>query len=86
MQSKKTLEQRFEDLDKTQIPALPVGSLVKFVPTIAPNNFSLGFVTASKIDVHRSTVEGITQDFQAGVERELVIHSRIHEEEEVAEI
>ena len=37
-----------------------------------------------KVDVHRSTVEGITQDFQAGVEGEFVIHPRIHEEEEVA--
>ena len=82
MQSKKTLEQRFEDLRKTPVPTLPVSSLVKFVPTIAPENFSLGFVTASKIDVHRSTVEGINQHFQAGVEGELVIHPRIHEEEE----
>ena len=84
MQSKKTLEQRFEDLSKTPVPALPVSSLVKFVPTIAPENFSLGFVTASKIVVHGSTVEGINQHFQAGVEGEFVIHPRIHEEEEVA--
>ena len=81
MQSKKTLEQRFEDLSKTPVPALPVSSLVKFVPTIAPENFSLGFVTASKIVVHGSTVEGINQHFQAGVEGEFVIHPRIHEEE-----
>ena len=78
MQSKKTLEQRFQDLEKTQIPAISVSSLVKFVSTIAPENFSLGFVTASKIDVHQSTVEGITEDFQAGVKGELVIRPRIH--------
>ena len=83
MQTKKTLEQRFEDLSKTPVPALPVSSLVKFVPTIAPENFSLGFVTASKIVVHGSTVEGINQHCQAGVEGELVIHPTIHEEEEV---
>ena len=82
MQSKKTLEERFEDLRKTPVLALPVSSFVKFVPTIAPENFSLGFVTANKVDVHRSTVEGTTQDFQAGVEGELVIRPRIHEEEE----
>ena len=81
IQSKKTLEQRFEDLSKTPLPALPVSSLVKFVPTIAPENFSLGFVTASKIVVHGSTVEGINQHFQAGVEGEFVIRPRIHEEE-----
>ena len=82
MQSKKTLELRFEDLDKTQIPILPVSSFVKFVPTCDPENFSLGLVKTDRLD--RSTVEGITQDFQAGVEGELVIRPRIHEEEEVA--
>ena len=81
MQSMKTLEQRVKDLRKIPVPPLPVSSLVKFVPTIAPENFSLGFVTASKVDVHRSTVEGTTQDFQAGVEGELVIRPRIHKEE-----
>ena len=82
MQSKKTLELRFEDLDKTQIPVLPVSSFVKFVPTCDPEKFSLGLVKTDRLDVHRSTVEGITQDFQAGVEGEFVIHPRIHEEEE----
>ena len=84
MQTKPTLEQRFEDLDKTQIPAIPVSSFVEFAQTCAPENFSLGFVKTGKVDVNRSTVEGITQDFQAGVEGELVIHPRIHEDEEVA--
>ena len=80
MQSKKTFEQRFEDLDKTQIPALPVSSFVKYVPTCDPEKFSLGLVKTVRLDVNRSTVEGITQDFQAGLERELVIRPRIHEE------
>ena len=84
MQSKKTLDQRFEDLDNTQIPALTVSSFVEFAQTCTPENFSMGFVKTGKVDVHRSTVEGITQDFQAGLEGELVIHPRIHEEEEVA--
>ena len=82
MQRTKTLEQRFEDLSKIPVPALPVSSFVKFVPTITPENFSLGFVTGNKVDVHRSTVEGTTQHFQAGLKGELVIRPRIHEEEQ----
>ena len=73
MQSKKNLEQRFEDLNKTPIPALPVSSFVKFVSTIAPESLSLGFVTTSETDVHRSTVEGLAENFQAGLEVEFVV-------------
>ena len=74
MQSKQNLEQRFEDLKKTQIPsALPVSSFIKFVSTIAPDSFSLGFVTTNETDVHGSTVEGLTENFQAGLEAEFLV-------------
>ena len=61
MQSKKNLEQRFQDLNKLTVPALPVSSFVKFVSTIAPESLSLGFVITSETD------------FQAGLEAELVV-------------
>ena len=73
MQSKKNLEQRFEDLNKTPVPALPVSSFAKFVSTIAPESLNLGFMTTSETDVHRSTVEGLTENFQAGLEAEFVV-------------
>ena len=72
MQSKKNLEKRFEDLNKITAPALPVGSFVKFVSTAKPENLTLG-VTA----ISEPIVEGLTQDFQAGVEAELVISPKL---------
>ena len=81
MQSKKNLEQRFEDLNKTPVPALPVSPFVKFVSTIAPESLSLGFIATSETHVHRSTVEGLTDNFQAGLEAEFVVCPKISEEE-----
>ena len=68
LQSKKSLEQRFEDLNKTPVPTLPVTSFVKFISTSDPENLTLSFMTTSE-----PVVEGLTQDFQAGVEAELII-------------
>ena len=76
MQSKPNLEQRFEDLENTPVPALPVNSFVMFVPTSEPENATLGFIATSE-----PAIEGLTQDFQAGVEAEFVIHPKIHEEQ-----
>ena len=73
MQSKKNLEQRFHDLNKTPVPALPVSSLVKFASTIAPESLSLGFVLTSETDVQLSTVKGLSENFQAGLEAEFVV-------------
>ena len=72
MQSKKNLEKRFEDLNKITAPALPVGSFLKFVSTAEPENLTFG-VTA----ISEPIVEGLTQDFQAGVETELVISLKL---------
>ena len=82
MQSKKNLEQRFQDLNKTPVPALPVSSFAKFVSTIAPESLSLGFVTTSETDVHRSTV-GLTENFQAGLEAEFVVCPKLRCEGEL---
>ena len=85
IQSKKNLEPRFEDLSKTPVPALPVSSFVKFVSTIAPESLSLGFIATSEIDVHRSTIEEVTDNFQAGLEAEFVVCPKISEEELTSE-
>ena len=81
MQSNKNLEQRFEDLNNAAVPSLPVSSFVKFVSTVAPESVDLGFVATSEIDVHRSTVQGITEYFQAGLEAEFLICPKISKEE-----
>ena len=73
MQSKPNLEQRFEDLENTPVPGLPVNSFVTFVPTSEPESLTLGFI--------ETVLEGLTQDFQAGVEAEFVVHLGIDEEQ-----
>ncbi|XP_078348232.1 uncharacterized protein LOC144633264 [Oculina patagonica] len=78
MQSNKNLEQRFEDLNKTPVPALPVSSFVKFVSIIAPESLSLGFMETS--DTRLSTVEGLTGNFQAGLEAVFEVCPKISEE------
>ena len=81
MQNKKNVEQRFEDLIKTTVPALPVSSSVKFVSTCEPELFRLGFTKFSETDVHGSTLEGLSQNFQAGREAELLICPKTSEGE-----
>ena len=73
MQNKKNVEERIEDLIKTTISALPVSSYAEFVTTCEPESLSLGFTKFSKTDVQGSTVQRLDQNFQAGVEAELLI-------------
>ena len=75
LQNKKSLEQRFEDLNKTPVPTLPVTSFVKFISTSDPDNLTLGFMETSE-----PVVEGLKQDFQAGVEAELIIYPKLTSE------
>ena len=77
MQSKKNLEKRFEDLNNITAPVLPVSSFVKFVSTAEPENLNLG-VTA----ISEPIVEGLTQDFHAGVETKLVISAKLINEDQ----
>ena len=67
MQSKQSLQKRFEDLSTTSVPALPVSSFVEFVLTAEPENFTLGYIETVRVD-------GLTQDFQAGVEAKIDIY------------
>ena len=81
MQNKKNVQERIEDLIKTTMPALPVSSCVEFVWTCEPESLSLGFTKFSETDVQGSTVEGLDQNFQAGVEAELLICPKTSEGE-----
>jgi len=79
MQSKKNLEQRFKVLAEAKVPPLPVSSFVKFFHI--SDSLMLGFTVLHDIDIHRSTVEGLSQNFQAGKEAELFICPKTSEGE-----
>ncbi|XP_022810514.1 E3 ubiquitin-protein ligase TRIM71-like [Stylophora pistillata] len=83
MKSKKTLEERFDDLSKTTVPALQVGSFVKFISTFSIENLSPGFVTTSEIDTRLWTIEGLTENLQAGLKAEFLICPKSKSEEEL---
>ena len=81
LQNKKNVEERIEDLIKTTMPALPISSCVEFVSTCEPERLSLGFTKFSEADVQGSTVEGLDQNFQAGIEAEILICPKTSEGE-----
>ena len=83
MKSKKSLEQRFRDLDKATVPSLPVSSFVKFFSTNALDNLNLGSVETNEIDVRLSSMEALTENLQAGVEAELLICPKRKSKEEL---
>ena len=71
LQSKNYLEKRFEHLENTPIPEIPVNSFLKFYQTKEGKNLTLGYKATSE------PVKGLTQDFQAGVESEFKVHPQI---------
>ena len=85
IQSHKQIASRFKDLDKTRIPPLPACSSAMFVQTCNPSNLELGLTTTTEVDVNESPVNGLNQEFQAGVEGTLVVRPRIHPKEGVTE-
>ena len=75
MQSKNYLEKRFNHLENTTIPEFPVNSFLKFYPSEEIKNLTLGYIATSE------PIQGLTQDFQAGVESEFEVHPQILGEE-----
>ena len=75
LQSKKSLERRFENLSDSPIPILPVSSFVKFVSTFEQENVTLGFTASTE-----PVVEGLEQEFQAGVETALFVNPKLARE------
>ena len=70
MQSKNDLEKRFEHLENTPIPEIPINPM-KFYQTKEEKNLTLGYIA------RRNPVVGLTKDFQAGVESEFDVHPQI---------
>ena len=75
LQSKNYLENRFQHLENTPIPEVPVNSFLKFYPIKEGKNLTLGYKATSE------PVQGLTQDFHAGVESEFIVHPQILGEE-----
>ena len=75
LQSKNYLEQRFNNLENTPIPELPVNSFLKFYQTKEEKNLTLGYIATCE------PVVGLTKDFQAGVESQFEVHPQIRGEE-----
>ena len=73
MKNKETLKQRFEVLRKIEVPKQHETSFVKFTAA-SLKDFKLGFIeTIPKADANRSTLEGLKQTLQAGVEAEFTL-------------
>ncbi|XP_078344817.1 E3 ubiquitin-protein ligase TRIM45-like [Oculina patagonica] len=73
MRNKETLKERCEVLRAVEVPKHDETSFIKF--TAAFIEFSLGFIetTERKADANRSTLEGLDQNLQAGVEAEFTL-------------
>ena len=73
MQNKHNLKQRFEELRGIQAAQHHQTSFIKFYPTPAVG-FNLGDIATEDIaDASRSTLEGLDQTFQAGLEAKFIL-------------
>ena len=80
MRNKKTLKQRFEELRVTEVPKHGETSFVKFSSASPVEGLKLGFIeTADKADAKRSTLQGLEQTLQAGVEAEFTLYPKTSE-------
>ena len=79
MQSKRNLKQRFKELSEVKVPVLPVSSFVNFVATSVPDSLRLGSVKTQETYFLPLTVEGLSQNLQAGVLAEIVVCPEISE-------
>jgi len=73
MRNKETLKQRFEVLREIEVPKQNETSFAKFTAA-SVKDLKLGFIeTIPKADAKRSTLEGLKQTLQAGVEAEFTL-------------
>ena len=73
MQNKPNLEQRFEELREIQAAQHHQTSFIKFYPTPVMG-FDLGDIGTEDIaDASWSTLEGLDQTFQAGLEAKFIL-------------
>ena len=75
MQNKKTLKQKFEELRGVQVPKHHQTTFAKFTAACRVEDVKLGLIetTEYKADASKSTLDGLDQILQAGVEAELTL-------------
>ena len=75
MQNKETLKKKFEELRGVEVPKHHQTTLAKFTAACRVEDVKLGFIetTEYKADASKSTLEGLDQTLQAGVEAELTL-------------
>ena len=74
MQNKETLKTKFEELLRVEVPKHQQTTFIKFTAT-SQKDLKLGFieVTEGTAKAAKSTLEGLNQTFQAGVEAEFTL-------------
>ena len=73
MQNKETLKQKFEKLRGVQVPKHHQTTFIQFIAASRVEDLKLGFIEVTPADANRSTLEGLDQSFQAGVEAEFTL-------------
>ena len=76
MQNKHNLKQRFEELRGIQAAQHHQTSFIKFYPTPAVGSNLGDISTEDKADASRSTLAGLNQTFQAGLEAKFILCSK----------
>ena len=79
MQNKETLKQKFEELRGVQVPKHHQTTFIKFIAASRVEDLKLGFIEVTPGNANRSTLEGLDQSFQAGVEAEFTLCPKISE-------
>ena len=74
MQNKEALRQKFQELRRVEVPKHHQTTFAKFTPT-SQQDLKLGFIRLYKnpANIAKSTVEGLDQTFQAGVDAEFTL-------------
>ena len=79
MLNKETLKQKFEELREVEVPKHHQTTFIKFIAASRVEDLKLGFIEVTPADANRSTLEGLDQNFQAGVETEFTLYAKTSE-------
>ena len=75
MQNKETLKQKFEELRAVEVPKHHQTTFAKFTASCRVEDVKLGFIetTEYKANASNSTLEGLDQTLQAGIEAQFTL-------------
>ena len=86
MQNKEALRQKFQELGEVEVPKHHQTTFAKFTPA-SKQDLKLGFIQLYKnpANIAKSTVEGLYQNFQAGVDAEFTLYPKTAQGEIVSQ-